>query len=57
MNGQDSENDKALFMRALEKKRDTNKLMGEPKLKDVQARKRKSPGNTQKIFRRKSGSS
>lgn len=57
MNGQDSENDKALFMRALEKKRDANKLMGEPKLKDVQARKRKSPGNTQKIFRRKSGSS
>lgn len=57
MNSQSSENDKDLFIRALEKKRDANKVVRDPKSRMVPTRKGKSSGSTQKIFRRKSGSS
>jgi hypothetical protein len=57
MTNKNPENDKAKFLEALEKKHRNQSPKGNPSSGDSKVRGGKSSGNTQKIFRRKSGSS
>lgn len=57
MTNKNPENDKAKFLEALEKKHRNQTPKGNPLSGDSKVRGGKSSGNTQKIFRRKSGSS
>lgn len=57
MSHDNSDSDKARFMEALEKKRKGNSPRGGATSGDSKVKGGQSSGNTQKIFRRKSGSS
>jgi len=57
MSGQNSDENRAKFLEALEKKRKGNSHKGDAKSRDSKVRGGQSSGSTQKMFRRKSGSS
>ena len=56
MSGQNSDENRAKFLEALEKKRKGNSHKGDAKSRDSKVRGGQSSGSTQKMFRRKSGS-
>ncbi len=57
MSDHTSDGEKAKFLEALEKKRKANSPKGESKAADSRLKGGQTSGNTQKMFRRKSGSS
>ena len=57
MNGQNSDENRAKFLEALEKKRKGSSRKGDAKSRDPKVKGGQSSGSTQKMFRRKSGSS
>ena len=57
MSGQNSDENRANFLKALEKKRKRSSHKGDAKSRDSKVRGGQSSGSTQKMFRRKSGSS
>lgn len=57
MSIQDSDDGKAKFLEALEKKRKAKSPQGNAKLSDSKAKGGQTSGRIQKMFRRKSGSS
>jgi hypothetical protein len=57
MSGQNSDENRAKFLEALEKKRKGSSHKGDSKSRDSKVRGGQSSGSTQKMFRRKSGSS
>ena len=57
MSGQNSDENRAKFLEALEKKRKGSSRKGDAKSRDPKVKGGQSSGNTQKMFRRKSGSS
>jgi hypothetical protein len=57
MSGQNSDENRANFLKALEKKRKGSSHKGDAKSRDSKVRGGQSSGSTQKMFRRKSGSS
>ena len=57
MSGQNSDENRAKFLEALEKKRKGSSRKGDAKSRDPKVKGGQSSGSSQKMFRRKSGSS
>jgi hypothetical protein len=57
MSGQNSDENRAKFLEALEKKRKGSLRKGDAKSRDSKVKGGQFSGSTQKMFRRKSGSS